>query len=293
MAAIRPRTEEEHLREPDPNRAGGAFYIVERPAEDGLPEVVRILDDDEDLPIYISSGEEEVSEDEVSVEYDDEAEVDVGDLIPPLNFDDDEDLPIYSSSGEEEVSEDEVSVEDDGEVQVGEGELIPPLDSDDEDEEDAQEEELSMFDFRRFSRPVVIPPGGFWPGWRPFGDPLPEPPVQPVERPAGLPPVSPSSGDSAPPASALSSPTRRSREDSDTLQVRHEGDIEEEDDEDTQDYTHFFPRVQWIPPAVSSSSEASAPPASTPSSSTKRSREDSDTPEVSVKRQRTTGEDGD
>ncbi|KAL7389076.1 hypothetical protein ABVT39_026112 [Epinephelus coioides] len=273
MAASRPRTEEEHLREPDPNRAGGAFYIVERPAEDGLPEVIRILDDDEDLPIYISSDEEE-------------------------------------------VSEDVVSIEDDDEVEVGEGELVYISgDSDDEDEEDAQEEELSIFDFRRFSRPVVIPPGGFWPGWRPFGVPPPEPPVQPVERPASLPPVSPSSGDSAPPASALRSPTRRSREDSDTLQVRHEedeGDVEEEDDEDTRsrDCTQFFPRLQWIPPAgfgeplvqpverpaglppVSSSSEASAPPASTPSSSTKRSREDSDTPEVSVKRQRTTGEDG-
>ncbi|KAL7389184.1 hypothetical protein ABVT39_027878 [Epinephelus coioides] len=278
MAASRPRTEEEHLCEPDPTRAGGDFYIVQRPAEDGLPEVDRILDDDEDLCIYMSSGEEEVSEDEVSVEYDDEVEVDVGDLIPPLDFDDDEDL-IYISSGEEMVSEDEVSVEDDGEVQVSEGELIPPLSSDDEDEEDAQEEELGMFDFRRFSRPVVIPPGGFWPGWRPFGVPPPEPPVQPVESPAGLPPVSPSSGDSAPPASALPASALSS-------------DAEEEDDEDTRDYIHFFPRVHWIPPAVSSSSEASAPPASTPSSSTKRSREDSDTHEVSVKRQRMTGEDG-
>ncbi|XP_071326299.1 uncharacterized protein [Trachinotus anak] len=43
------------------DHAGDVNYITGRPAEDGLPEVIRIEDDaeDNDLPGYVSSSEED------------------------------------------------------------------------------------------------------------------------------------------------------------------------------------------------------------------------------------------
>eukprot|EP00064_Thunnus_orientalis_P000093 superscaffoldBa00000004_g93 len=68
-------------------------YLVERPAGPGIPEVIRILDHDDDnnLPIYISSDEEE--EDEV--------------VVGIVGAGGGEDVPPFSSDEEDEVEEDD------------------------------------------------------------------------------------------------------------------------------------------------------------------------------------------
>ncbi|KAL7371059.1 hypothetical protein ABVT39_017719 [Epinephelus coioides] len=294
----------------DTHRAGRPFYSVERPTPDGQRmEVIRILDDDEGprpidissdedevsagelIPTLYSDDEDEVSEDEFGVEDDIEVQVGADDFIP-LPFSDDEDevsedeigveddrevqvgaldfIPLPSSDDEDEVSVNEYSIEDDGEVQVGAGDFIPPLFSDDEDELsmdgiiavvdrevqvqvgandcipwiDSDDENASDFTAEEEDpdddvvwSDLTSEDSGYGSltaedvtedGEEDVEDeedpPLPgvpslELPVQPVERPKDLPPVSVRSEDSAPPASTLSSSTKRSREDSDTPQV--------------------------------------------------------------------------
>ncbi|XP_040007025.1 uncharacterized protein LOC120802906 [Xiphias gladius] len=85
MSSSRPRIPEEHLPEgvaPQQvldNDAGGVDDIIGRPAEDGFPELILVVDDDEDnnLPVNISSGEEEeFEEDDREVdETDSESEI--------------------------------------------------------------------------------------------------------------------------------------------------------------------------------------------------------------------------
>ncbi|KAF3707741.1 hypothetical protein EXN66_Car000914 [Channa argus] len=66
-------------------RSFGVFYIVERPAVEGIPEVIRIFDEDPDnhLLVYFSSDDEEAERDVVIVEDDAEG-------IPPVSSEDED-----------------------------------------------------------------------------------------------------------------------------------------------------------------------------------------------------------
>ncbi|XP_042287466.1 proline-, glutamic acid- and leucine-rich protein 1-like [Thunnus maccoyii] len=215
--------------EMDRDPAGGSFqrvgYLVERPAGPGIPEVIRILDHDDDnnLPIYISSDEEE--EDEV--------------VVGIVGAGGGEDVPPFSSDEEDEVEEDDQQSESDEEEDE---------DTDDSDDwfdwssEDSgyeslseDEEELEDDDIRPRS-PLVqqLPPDNFWQRWReayppvPAGAPVPvaAPFVVPQQLTARHPPVpvqhhelpgasaSQQPEESAPSTPSLSSSTKRSREDS-------------------------------------------------------------------------------
>ncbi|XP_071346207.1 uncharacterized protein [Trachinotus anak] len=104
MALSRPLALEERLlggvaHQVDSDHPGDVNYIIGRPAEDGLPEVFRIVDDaeDSDLPSYMSSSEE-----------DDELEA--GEVV-----DDEDDWSdgISIDSGYSTMTEDEEDMEDD------------------------------------------------------------------------------------------------------------------------------------------------------------------------------------
>ncbi|KAL7403870.1 hypothetical protein ABVT39_018791 [Epinephelus coioides] len=164
---------------------------------------------------------------------------------------------------------------DEGEVQVGDvqvGDILGadfiPLDfSDEEDESEAEEDdneedwsdpEGEDLGYRSTSEgeaeeeeEVDVDDDRFQPVWRYFPVPSPEPRAQPVERPEDLPPVCPRSEDSAPPASGLSSSTKRSREDSDTPQVsgkrqrKNCEDCDEEPRPSTSGTSSSMPRRYW------------------------------------------------
>ncbi|CAK6978400.1 acidic repeat-containing protein-like isoform X2 [Scomber scombrus] len=89
MPVNAPPIREEHLRDPD-HLLEGVLYIVEQPAAEGIPELIRIIDGDEGdaFPIYISSDDEEA---EIILEEDE------GEGISPLSSD---------SEGEEEEADD-------------------------------------------------------------------------------------------------------------------------------------------------------------------------------------------
>ncbi|XP_051246112.1 uncharacterized protein LOC127357742 isoform X2 [Dicentrarchus labrax] len=107
----------------------GVYYIVERPAAEGIPEVIRIIDDNGNtVPIYIFSDDEDVEIVVISEDDDEEYK-----NIPPRSSDDesdgeDDDL---SSSSTSEDSDDTLSFveEDDDDREHG-------VEGDDEDESD-------------------------------------------------------------------------------------------------------------------------------------------------------------
>ncbi|CAK6955087.1 proline-%2C glutamic acid- and leucine-rich protein 1-like [Scomber scombrus] len=176
------------------------LFIIERPAEDGLPEVIRSVDHDDDvvLPDYVSSDEED-------------GEVEVGIAIPLLSSDEEEDMEVddrLSVASEEEEDEDDIDIENWTSEDSGYESLL-------EDEEDSEDE-----DFRPRS-PLVqqLPPEDFWQGWREdyppllAGPPVVGPPIAgpPVAGPPVAGPLEPD--ECAPSTSGLSSSTKRSRED--------------------------------------------------------------------------------
>ncbi|XP_044024492.1 uncharacterized protein LOC122862826 [Siniperca chuatsi] len=199
MALSRALSNEKHLlmgvaRELGNNRAGGVNYIIERPAEDGPPEVIRIVDSGKapNLPICISSDEEEEGE-----------VVDEGEGIPPLPSDDEdafEELMVMVEAGDEDTDDDE-DWSDSGDS---------AYDSTCEDEEDL-EDDYDDDNIRPRSTLIQrFPPENFLQGWRQV-----YPPEQQVEQPEdGLPSVFQRLEESAPSTSGHSSSTNRSTEDS-------------------------------------------------------------------------------
>ncbi|CAK6971827.1 proline-%2C glutamic acid- and leucine-rich protein 1-like [Scomber scombrus] len=167
------------------------LFIIERPAGDGLPELIRILEDEDHvvLPDYVSSDEED---------WDVQVGIGVG---APLFFDNEEDIEVDS---EEEEDEDG----DDSEDWTSEDSGYESLLDDEEDE-----------DFRPRS-PLVqqLPPVDFWQGWREdypplhAGPPVAGPPVAgpPVAGPPVAGPLEPE--EFAPPTPGLGSSMKRSRE---------------------------------------------------------------------------------
>ncbi|XP_045910315.1 trigger factor-like [Micropterus dolomieu] len=268
--------------------AGGVNYIVERPAADGLPEVIRILDNNEGQsdPIYISSDEEEVGEIEVVIGGG-------GEGNHALSSEDENEF------GEDEEEEDEDSDEDD---EDDEDDDEDDDDDDDDEEEDFSESEDSGYDsmseddddddiqvfppedFLRVWRQVIRPVPAAAPVAGPVGDPDPvavpqlligsqprvpahhqERPGPQVEQPEdGLPAVSQRTEETVSSTSGLSSSTKRSREEGCTEQVSAK-------------------RQRWN---CEENYKDSAPSTSGLSSSTKRSREEGCTEQVSAKRQR-------
>ncbi|GLD62096.1 uncharacterized protein AKAME5_001384700 [Lates japonicus] len=99
------RRSEGYLRWRDPlewdgDEAGDMDYIIERPAMDGLPEVIRILDDEDfNRPDYMSSEEEEFDSDEEDEEEWSDESLDSGystmtdDEDDPEDCEDDQDRP--------------------------------------------------------------------------------------------------------------------------------------------------------------------------------------------------------
>ncbi|XP_044078630.1 uncharacterized protein LOC122888348 [Siniperca chuatsi] len=209
MALRRPLINEERLlmgvaHELGKNRAGAVNYIIERPAEDGLPEVIRIVDvvdefeEDGHQLMEIDQGQDEDTDDEEEDE----------------DTDDDEDWSdgVSEDSGYDSMYEDE----------------------DFEDDDD---------DNGRPRSPLIqqFPPENVLRGWRPVCPPVPAavPVAGPVAEPLdvfaripdavpqrlmgppeeGLPSVSQRSDESAASTSGLGSSTKRSREGSDTEQV--------------------------------------------------------------------------
>ncbi|XP_071327116.1 uncharacterized protein [Trachinotus anak] len=233
------------------DHAGDVNYIVGHPAEDGLPEVIRIEDDagDSDLPSYVSSGEE-----------DDELEE--GEFI-----DDEEDWSdvISIDSGYSAMTEDEDDLEDDDDDRPR-----PPL-----------VHQLPPGNFRRQEYPPV-------PAAAPFAAPVgvaalipdaaplcgpaaapqqptvwhPQVPVQPlkllwlpeqqVEQPeGGLLSVSHGLEESSSLISDLSSSIKRIREECDTEQVsskRPRWDYE--DNPDPQQLMDWHPQAPVQPPKL-------------------------------------------
>lgn len=142
-------------------------YIVERPAEDGLPEVFRIGDDYVgDLSIYISSDEQE----EADVEMGGESE----DIPPPSDADEE------SDEEEEETDESDTVSDDSGYDTISE-----------------YEEELEVDDVDDIGprSPLVqqFPPANLWEGWHqgyprvPSGTPAVHPGGVPTRTPDAAP----------------------------------------------------------------------------------------------------------
>ncbi|XP_026207550.1 midasin-like [Anabas testudineus] len=197
-------------------------YVVDRPAGDGLPEVVRIVDVAEDLPINVSSDEEEME---------------VGEFLGVRPMSDDD----VADDEDTDSEEDDWTSEDSGYDTMTDDE---DMDSEEEvEEEDRDVEENSGYDgdgdddVIRPRSPLdqQMPSEDFWHGCRRVDPPVPcacpRHPI-PEERPedgpqrrslAGPrrsePPVPQRFEDSAPSTSGLSSATKRSREESDTEQV--------------------------------------------------------------------------
>ncbi len=226
--------------------------VHERPAGDGFPAVIRIIDqDEEDFPANISSGEENEGEYEVGMARD-------GQGIPPLfsdeegddeDFDDGDALSDFEDSGYESISEDDSDSDGDGSRPAS-----------------------------RLVRP--FPPDGFW---QEFGPVLPSfagsltgtgtaAPQQPTVRPPlelpGLqvephevPSVFQRWDGCAPSTSGLRTSAKRRREDSGPEEVSSKRRHCEEGPRQTAPLTSGL-------------------------SSKKRSREEHDTEEVSSKRQR-------
>ncbi|KAL7387152.1 hypothetical protein ABVT39_019148 [Epinephelus coioides] len=158
----------------------GVSVVVERPA-DGFPEVIWIYNDDDD------AGEFQVGD----------ARLDA--FIPPVSSDEEDEAEAeedYHEDTDEEHFDDEDTEDEDNDM----------LDFDDEDWRALENEEDSGYGSMSEEEEEDV-------------ENEEEPPAQPVEHPEDLPPLSPRSEDSAPPASSLSSSTKRSREDSDTPQV--------------------------------------------------------------------------
>ncbi|XP_071318770.1 uncharacterized protein [Trachinotus anak] len=208
--------------EPDNLRTGGSSQpVIQRPAEDGLPDVIRIVD--VDLSFYIFLDEEEDRE-VVGGEYEDDGD----------SFEDDEEEDHYMDSDEEEDEDEDDDLDLEGlEDWTSED---SGYDSMSEDEEDLEDDD----DIGRRS-PLVqeFPPEEFWHGWRPVLPPLPadvaHPQVPEEQLPQVFPPAGPSaeepstSEDSAASTSGHSSSLKRSREESHSEQVstkRHRWDFE-------------------------------------------------------------------
>ncbi|XP_071330893.1 uncharacterized protein [Trachinotus anak] len=223
MALSRPLALEERLlggvaHQVDSDHPGVVNYIIGRPAEDGLPEVIRIVDDteDSDLPSYMSSSEE-----------DDELEA--GEV-----FDEEDDWSdaISIDSGYSTMTEDEEDMEDDDDDRPH-----PPL----------------------VHQP---PPGNFWEDRRQANIPVPA--AAPLAAPDGVPPGFPDATPVCGPAAAPQRPTVWQPQ----VPVQP-------------------PKLLWLPEQqVSQRLEESAPFISDLSSFIKRTREESDTEQVSSKRLR-------
>lgn len=129
-----------------------------RPAEDDLPGVPRIA---EDLPVCISSDEEE----DVDVEMDVEGE----DILPPSDEDEE-------SDEEEEEMDDSDRSDDSG------------YDSNSEDEEELEVDDV---DDIRLRSPLVqqFPPANLWEGWHQGYPPVPS--GTPAVHPVGVPTQTP------------------------------------------------------------------------------------------------------
>ncbi|XP_037644134.1 histone H3.v1-like [Sebastes umbrosus] len=192
----------------DNNRPGGVNYIIERPARDGLPED----DDDEgNLPVHISSNEEE----------DGEVEIAVGEGEVERNVLDEVVVRLLSDIEEEEEEEEEDS----------------GYESMCEDEEDNEEDNINVIIRPRSPLNQRFPPPSFWQGFRrglsppvrfhvssPFSlVPFGIRPAPLAERPEeGRPSVCQRSevrSESVPSTSGLSCSTKRSREEDCTEQV--------------------------------------------------------------------------
>ncbi|XP_042287742.1 uncharacterized protein LOC121910567 [Thunnus maccoyii] len=216
---------------PTPARPdGGSFqrvdYLVECPAGDGVPEVIRILDHDDDnnLPICISSDKKEEGEVAVSI-----VRTGGGEDVPPFSSDEE------SDEEEDEDTEDSEGWSDSSSEDTG-------YDSLSEDEEELEDDHI------RCRSPLVqqLSPENIWQHWReacppvPAGSPVPAGPPVPAGSPvpvaapvvvpqqltARRPPVpvrhrkprgasaSQRPEESTPSTASLSSSMKRSREDS-------------------------------------------------------------------------------
>ncbi|XP_034720637.1 microtubule-associated protein futsch-like [Etheostoma cragini] len=249
-------------------RGGGVNPFIERLAKLGLPE-----DEGE-----YEEGKYEEGEYEIAVADEDELSPDEEDDDQLVDTDQDED----DNTGDEDDWSDSFS-HDSG---------YDSLSEDEEDEEDVEEdvkEEVEEDDDGniRPCSPLIqqFPPTSFWQRWEQVSPPVPAGAiiwpctfdVQHLETPAhqvehaedGLPSASQRSKQSAPSTSGLGFSTKRSREESETVQAstkKQKGNCEDSHDE-------------------------SAASTSGLGFSTKRSREENNTEEVSMKRQKWNCED--
>ncbi|TDH11911.1 hypothetical protein EPR50_G00067190 [Perca flavescens] len=198
-------------------RGGGVNPFIKRPAEHGLPE---------------DEGEYEEGEYEIVV-------VDEVELFLPLSSDEEDDNQLVDTDQDED---EDTGDEDDWSDSVSEDSGYDSLSEDEEVVEEDVEEDVKVDDNGniRPCSPLIqqFPPPSFWQRWKQVSAPVPagaslrprtfdvqhqEIPAQQVESTEdGLPSASQKSEESAPSTSGLGSSTKRSREESDTVQDQQE-----------------------------------------------------------------------